>query len=292
MPHRPVLILSVHCMSRPLRIEFPGALYHVTARGDNREDIYRDDRDRSAFLELFGKTCMARSWSCYAYCLMTNHYHLVVETAEANLAIGMRQLNGAYAQRFNRRHRRVGHIFQGRYKAIMVQKERHLLELARYVVLNPVRAGMIGSAREWRWSSYRATCGLYEPPGWLNVAWLLAHFGSVRDRSIRAYRRFVSEGRRPSSPWEQLKQQIYLGDDAFVQATQTKIDHASANSEIPLPQRRPAPKALALYASAAADRDSAIVAAYQDGGHSMRSIADYFDLDRSRVSQIVRRRGG
>lgn len=279
--------LTLPRMSRPLRIEFPGGLYHITARGDAREDIYWDDRDRSAFLEVLGKACTTCRWRCHGYCLMSNHYHLVVETPEANLARGMRQVNGVYAQRFNRRHRRVGHVFQGRYSAIIVQRESHLLELARYVVLNPVRAGMVRSAQEWRWSSYRATCGLEKPAAWLNTDWLLASFGAVRNVALQAYRQFVSEGCGASSPWEELRQQIYLGDDAFVQATQARIDLTEVTRNVPLPQRRTPRKAISSYATAAGDRDSAIAAAFDDGGHSMQAIADYFDIDPSRVSRIV-----
>ena len=110
-------------MTRPLRLEFAGALYHITARGDRREEIYLDDEDRTRFLTLLGEVCQRFNWTTQAYCLMTNHYHLVIETPDANLSAGMRQLNGVYTQRFNRRHRRVGHVFQGRYHAVIVQKE-------------------------------------------------------------------------------------------------------------------------------------------------------------------------
>ncbi len=130
-------------MARPLRLEFAGAVYHVTSRGDRREDIYLSDDDRREWLAVLALVCDRFNWVVHAYCQMTNHYHLVVETVEANLSAGMRQLNGLYTQRFNRRHGQVGHLFQGRYKAILVQKEAHLLELSRYVVLNPVRAGMV-----------------------------------------------------------------------------------------------------------------------------------------------------
>ena len=127
-------------MARPIRIEFAGALYHITSRGDRREAIYEDDTDRFRFLEVLGEVVERFNWRCHAYCLMTNHYHLVVETVDGNLSKGMRQLNGVYTQWSNRRHRRTGHLFQGRYKAILVDSEAYLLELARYVVLNPVRA--------------------------------------------------------------------------------------------------------------------------------------------------------
>jgi REP element-mobilizing transposase RayT len=146
-------------MARPLRLEFAGALYHVTARGDGREDIYRAEGTRRLFLDVLGGVYRRFHWVVHAYCLMTNHYHLLVETPDANLSKGMRELNGVYTQRFNRTYDRAGHVFQGRYKAILVQKEAYLLELARYVVLNPVRARMVRAPGEWPWSSYRAMIG-------------------------------------------------------------------------------------------------------------------------------------
>jgi REP element-mobilizing transposase RayT len=131
-------------MARPLRLELAGGLYHVTSRGDRREDIYLDDADRMAWLEIFTQTSKRFNWVCHAWCLMDNHYHIVVETIEGNLAQGMRHLNGVYTQTFNRTHKRVGHVFQGRYKAIIVEKDRYLLELARYEVLKG-RARIVSS---------------------------------------------------------------------------------------------------------------------------------------------------
>ena len=156
-------------MSRPVRIQFEGALYHVTSRGDRREPIYEDNDDRSAFLDILGEVSETFNWICHAYCLMTNHYHLVIETPDGNLSKGMRQLNGVYTQASNRRHKRTGHLFQGRYKAILVDADAYLLELTRYVVLNPVRAGMVDEPGNWPWSSYQAMIGTVPPPpnhGW------------------------------------------------------------------------------------------------------------------------------
>lgn len=183
-------------MSRPLRLDLPGALYHVTTRGNAREAIYRDDEDRETFLTLLGETCTRSGWRCYAYCLMTNHYHLLLALEEApagRLVRGMQHLNSRSAQQFNRRHRRVGHVYQGRYHAVLVQRERHLLELARYVVLNPVRAGTVADAAEWRWSSYRATVGVAPAPSWLAADAATAPFGAGAE-GRRAYAGFVAAG--------------------------------------------------------------------------------------------------
>ncbi|MGA9423350.1 MAG: transposase [Rhodanobacteraceae bacterium] len=275
-------------MARPLRIEFAGALYHITSRGDRREDIYLDDADRAGFLDVFAEVCDRFNWACHAYCLMSNHYHLLVETNAPTLGKGMRQLNGVYTQRFNRRHGRVGHVFQGRYKAILVQKDSYLLELARYIVLNPVRVAMVRSARDWPWSSYRATATGESKPEWLKVEWLLSAFGARRGPARQAYRRFVSEGRGQPSPWSELKQQMYLGSDAFVEALQAKLDDDADLDEIPAVQRRPPPKTLDQYASPGTHRDAAILAAYRSGGYSMKEIGAYVGLHYSTVSRIVR----
>ena len=156
-------------MARQLRLEYEHALYHITARGSARESIYRVIEDRNQFIRLLAREVTQQGWYCYAYCLMDNHYHLLIETPEANLSSGMRRLNGVYTQAFNRRHQRVGHVLQGRYKSILVDKDSYFLELCRYIVLNPVRAGMVKSPRDFRWSSYRDTVGLRRPPDWLSI---------------------------------------------------------------------------------------------------------------------------
>ena len=256
-------------MARPLRLEFAGALYHVTTRGDRREPIYEDDEDHRAFLDVFGAVIEDFNWLCHAYCLMDNHYHLLVETPDGNLAKGMRQLNGLYTQYSNRRHQRVGHLFQGRYKAILVNKEAYLLELCRYVVLNPVRARMVSSAGQWPWSSYRAMMDAQLPPPWLSVEALLARFGRSRAVAREHFRRFVVQGIQAKSPWESLKGQIYLGDERFVRKMQEKLKGQADDINIPRVQRRgPAPQ-LAAIEKAQADRNRAIVAAHETGGYSM-----------------------
>jgi REP element-mobilizing transposase RayT len=157
---------------RRLRIQFAGALYHVTSRGNDRKPIFTSDVDRYGFLGLLARVVAQNGWLCHAFCLMLNHFHLVLETPEPNLSRGMRILNGRYAQRFNDLHGTSGHLFGERHKAILVHKETHLLELARYVVLNPVRAGICRDPEQWPWSSYAATVGHAPCPSFLTTDWL------------------------------------------------------------------------------------------------------------------------
>jgi putative transposase len=159
-------------------------------------------------LDLLTQIVQRYHWLCHAYCLMDNHYHLLIETPEGNLSQGARQLNGVYTQQANRRQGRMGHVLQGRYKAILVEKDRYLLALCRYVVLKPVRAGMVRSAREYRWSSYRAMAGLSATPELLCTDWLLAQCGEERSEAQRRYRRFVVEGVKHPAPWEAYRQNI------------------------------------------------------------------------------------
>jgi REP element-mobilizing transposase RayT len=219
-------------MARPLRIEFSGALYHLTARGNARADIYSDDSDHQQFLSLLHHAVDRYGWYCHAYCLMDNHYHLLVETLSPSLSRGMKFLNGTYTQYYNRRHRRVGHVFQGRFKAILIQKDSYLLELARYIALNPVRARMVRSAQEWRWSSYLATAGYEENDPCLITDWVLAGFAKTKKVAQQRYRDFVEQGKTRSSPWQHLKNQIYLGDDSFVNDMQGKLNPGQSLKDI------------------------------------------------------------
>ena len=275
-------------MSRPLRLEFAGALYHVTSRGDGREDIYLSDEDRLAWLETLGQVCVRFNWVCHAYCQMTNHYHIVIETPDANLSKGMRQLNGVYTQWFNRKHGRAGHVFQGRFKAILVEKDSYLLELARSVVLNPLRAKMVRRLEQWRWSSYRATCGQVTKPDWLQTDFLMSQFGAQRARAIAKYIAFVHEGKRLDSVWSRLQGQIYLGSESFIKKMQTEIEKKPSVLEVPSAQRRALARELADYASAY-ERDDAIALAYLSGHHTMAAVADHFGVHYTTVSRLVKK---
>jgi putative transposase len=236
-PGEPVAHDKQLVVVRPLRLEMPGALWHVTSRGNERRSIFRDDDDRRLFQRLLAAGVRRFRWRLHAYVLMGNHYHLLLETPEPNLSCGMHWINSTYAQKFNSRHERVGHLVQGRFKAILVEKERHLLELVRYVVLNPVRAGLARSAGDWRWSNYRATAGLAPNPRWLEVDWTRSQFGS--DLQARhAYQEFVSAGVGLPEPWKRVVGQLFLGSDAFrrrIRAIQTATPRRAG---VPLDQHR------------------------------------------------------
>ncbi len=200
----------------------------------------------------------------------------------------MRQLNGVYTQRFNRAHKRVGHVFQGRYKAILVDKESYLLEVARYVVLNPVRAEMVHFAGQWPWSSYRQTAGVIIPYPWVATDWLLAQFSKLRKHAQAKYKEFVAAGKGLPSPWSKLKNQIYLGSDAFVENMQAELEENQCLDDVPLAQKRAVAKPLSYYEKHTASRNEAIVQAYRSGAYKMKELGDYFGVHYSTVSRIIR----
>jgi putative transposase len=225
-------------MARPLRLEYAGALWHVTSRGNERQIIFRDDRDRGVFLRVLAGTIRRFGWRLHAYVLMGNHYHLLLETPEPSLSVGMHRLNAIYSQRFNRRHDRVGHLLQGRFKGILVEKERHLLELVRYVVLNPVRAGLVPTAADWRWSNFRATAGLAPRPYWLETEWTISQFGSGAE-ALQSYLEFVGAGGASlDRPWKRIAGQLFLGSDDFRRRMRERLATEMVSAEVPLAQRR------------------------------------------------------
>lgn len=278
-------------MARPLRIEYEGAVYHVTSRGNARQKIYLDDEDRHAFLEILGGAVDRFGWVCHSYCLMSNHYHLLVETPNANLSRGMRHVNGVYTQGFNRRQGRVGHVLQGRFKSILVERDNHLLELARYVVLNPVRAKMVRSARHWRWSSYRATAGQEEPLQLLTTDWVLAQFSDDRRRATDLYRRFVQQG-RGVKVWDKLQGGVMLGSRRFVEEMSPRLRDAALYTEIPRRERlvsRPSLDDLFAGVQTREHRNGKIYEATRIHEYTLAELQDYLGLHYSTISRIASR---
>lgn len=283
-------------MTRPLRIEYPGAVYHITSRGNEKKAVYKDDQDCKNFLNTLQHVNHRYNWLCHAYCLMGNHYHLLIETPDGNLSTGMRQLNGVYTQLFNKRHRRIGHLFQGRYKAILIQRETHLLEVCRYVVLNPVRAGMVERPEDWQWSSYRGTAGRGKLHSSLTADWILGQLSGKRAKAEKEYRQFVQGGMEKTSLWAEVKGQTILGDDEFVDSL---IDHLKKHKdvpEIPKSQRyvnRPSldqifQEGIIMDKS---KRDKKIAEALVKYGYLQVEIARYLGMHYSTISNLLKGKG-
>lgn len=273
-------------MTRPLRLEFAGALYHVTARGNRSNLIYRDDFDRLVWLEIIEQTCKRHQCVVHSYCQMGNHFHLMIETKSANLSQAMRHLNGLYSEYFNQRHNIVGHMFQGRYKAILVQRESYLLELSRYIVLNPVRAKIVRSIEEWPWSSFQYFVAENTPPAWLQRDWLLGQFGPTHAQAMKSYCDFVLAGVGKSSPLAATRHRILLGDETFVSQYQ-KSQQSSGLAEAARNEREAVMLTLPAYVERYADRTEAMARAYLSTAFKMAQIAAHFGVSTKTVSRAV-----
>jgi len=283
-------------MSRPLRIEFPRALYHVTSRGDRREDIFLDDTDRARFLAVVAQGLARFDAQLLAYCLMSNHYHFVLHTRQGNLSALMRHINGVYTQAFNRRHGKVGHLLQGRFKAILVDREAYLLEVCRYVELNPVRAAMVAGPADWPWSSYRANVGEAACAPWLGTAELwgcLLGEDAVSEldqaRAQRMYAELVAAGQGVALWEEGLNRQIYLGDDQFVgRMLEAAGPGAKLSATVPKTQRS-STKTLGDWLAHCGSREEALRRAHAESGLTMKAMAAELGLTPARVGQLIAR---
>ena len=273
-------------MNRPLRIELENGLYHVTARGDRQDTIYRSDNDRLVWLSIMETTCSRFNFAVRAYCQMSNHYHILLETLSGELARGMRHLNGNYSRYFNRAHGLVGHVFQGRYKAILCQSQSYLLDLARYIELNPVRAGIVSHPVEWHWSSYRSTVGLADSPAWLHSDAVLIQFGSEPAAARLAYEKFVSVGIGGTSPLARVSNEMLLGDDAF-RARVAETSPKGNVQEIKRIQRRALAPTLEEYFIVYRNHREAMARAYFSLNYSMPEIARQAKVSVKTVSRAI-----
>lgn len=306
-------------MARPLRLEYPGAVYHVTSRGDRREPIFHVDEDREQFLQTLGLGLARFQTSALAYCLMGNHYHLVLQTHRGGLSQLMRHVNGVYTQAFNRRHGLVGHLFQGRYKAIVCDSDRYLMALCRYVERNPVAAGLVPLPGDWTWSSYRAHTGLVAAPDWLDTAQLQAFMlqrapanAAERVQAQRLYAQAASgdsgggaeQGGRQGEHvtetaasaaarlWtEGLRQQVYLGDANFVRRVQALAEGQGARFDRPQVPRaqRASPLTLQDWLRRCATREEALLRAHRESGLTMTAMAEALGLSVTRVGRLIAR---
>ena len=283
-------------MARPLRLELPGAVYPLTTLGNAGQPVFRVAEDSALFLEILGQVCERFDWGCLAYCLLPDRYHLVVETRRATLARGMRQLNGRYTQAFNRRHGIGGHLFQGRYRAVMVEKPGFVAGVCGETLRRPLDLGLTDDAAAWRWSSCRATLGRLPPgraaPDWLAVQDMLAFYDAD---PVQARRRFEALLKADGGPsvWENLRHQVFLGSADFVaemrERARSEAGRRGSLAEIPKAQWQAPPPPLESFAAGGASREEAMARAYLSGAYSQSSIAAHFGVHYSTVSRAVRR---
>jgi REP element-mobilizing transposase RayT len=298
-------------MVRPLRIQYPGAVYHVISRGNERKRIVRDNADREQRLDWLRRAVEIYGWHLHAFVLMTNHEHLFVETPQANLSAGMQYLNGSYTSYFNRRHRRAGHLFQGRYKGHLVEEEGYFLEISRYIHLNPVRAKMVASPEQYHWSSYTGFIRKRKMASWVCYEKVLGEFDSDRPAARRAYGRFVRAGidQPPPSPFRKAIGGLLVGSEKFTSRIKRLLDATPDDREVPdlrrLKSRPTIPQILAAVAdhygydqpgwavgsrSDDAARPAAAYLARVRFGYSAKSVAKALNYrDSSGVSHAVKR---
>ncbi len=288
-------------MARPLRIEYPGAFYHVTSRGNERKAIFRSTADREKFLCYLGSASRRYGARIHAYCLMSNHYHLLVETPGGNLSQIMRHVNGAYTTYFNVKRQRAGHLLQGRYKAVLVEREAYALELSGYIHRNPVRAGIAQRAEEYPWSSYRCYVGEAASPGWLVREVLLAGLGADERQARKNYGEFVGKTglEEPPSPLEQVVGSVLLGSEGFVEWVKREfLEGRPFAADIPalkVLRNRPTIADVREVVKARLDADSALarrVSLYlcrRLTGCRLKEIGEAFGVGESAVSQASRR---
>lgn len=274
-------------MARPLRIQFENALYHVTSRGNEKGEIFLEDRDRYVLLKLLKQVVERYEWVISAYCFMGNHYHLLVRTPNANLSIGMRQLNGVYAQYFNKQHERVGHLFQGRFSAILIKDEERLLTVARYIVLNPMRAGLVSNPADWRWSSYRCTAGIAGKSSIFDPDQILCFFSNKRGSACQQYINFVKEGIGGGSPLADARGGILAGEEELLELSIARLT-GEIGDEVPGRERfADRPDLEKLFADN--ERDIGIYKAFCKYGYKLREIGEFLGLHYSIVSRIANR---
>ena len=277
-------------MARPIRIEFEGAAYHVIARGNAKQQIFLVERDYQRFFTILSKMTNRYKIICHAFCLMPNHYHLILETPNGNLSKGMKYLNGVYSQSFNQRHQRVGHLFQGRYTAILIEKDSYLLELSRYIVLNPLRAGLVDDPSNWPWSSYQSTAGLKPVPDHLVVDWILEMFDGKNPVSSReTYQQFVLDGvGLDIHPYVHP----FIGKPEFVSRISLECKKKKVSKEISKKERfagRPDLQTLLSKIRNKTERAEKIYEAYVNHGYTMKEISDVLNIHYVTASRDIER---
>lgn len=278
-------------MVKQIRIEFPFALYHVASRGNWGMDIFKDNQDRESFLEILSKVIERYNWICHGYCLMDNHYHLLIETPDSNLSDGMKQLGGVYARKSNRRYSRRGHLFQGRYRAILVQEDEHFLELIRYLAFNPVKVGMVRYPGEWNWGSYSLIVSGRTPPSFLNVEFSLSFFSPGRQKAKNLLMEFV-EGKSADLEYPGENGEILVfGGPSFKEEVFSLIPPEETFADVPRKQRfisRPSLDEIFSGVNDKQSRNIKINEAVVNHGYKLREVSDRLGIHYSTISKILK----
>jgi REP element-mobilizing transposase RayT len=291
-------------MARQLRIEYPGAYYHVTARGNERKEIFKSETDREKFLSYLESAVKRYGAVIHVWCLMSNHYHLLVETPSGNLSRIMQHINGAYTNYFNTKRKRSGHLFQGRYKGILVEADEYALELSRYIHLNPVRIGIVKDPSDYKWSSFQDYAGKKKAPDWLTMTFILGYFDKSQPNAHKKYSQSVEEmiGKEHESPLQQMVASTMLGTPEFVAAIQEQhLGGKSQHRNLPaLKQLRGKPTIDRIYrileiTGSVFNQDEklaakvAIYLCHRYSGAKLKEIGDRFGVKESAVSQSSKR---
>lgn len=288
-------------MARPLRIEYPNAFYHVTSRGNEQKDVFKSQRDREKFLEYLESATNRYGAVIHAWCLMSNHYHLLLETPVGNLSQIMRHINGAYTTYFNIKRKRAGHLFQGRYKAILVEADEYAAELSRYIHLNPVRATMVARPEEYKWSSYKSYIGQDKAADWLKTDFIFGYFGGKAADAQSRYRKFVEDslGSEYYSPLKATVASTILGSAEFVRdISKRHLGEKRADRSMPavkaLSTRPSLDEILRIIKTELSDseelaRNVSIYCCQQYSGAKLKEIGERFGIGDAAVSQASRR---
>lgn len=276
-------------MSRPLRIQYPGAIYHITARGNGGNNIFNNPKDYLLFLEELKKTIEEYNWICYAYCLMPNHYHLLIKTLDPNLSTGMRQLNGNYTQRYNIKHKRYGHLFQGRFKSVIVEDTGYLGNIVRYIVLNPVKAKLAKTISAWPWSSHKEVIGRKKSTGCVQIDETLKVFHKNKQTARKEYLKFIGQKCEQDETWQDLRSGFILGSLEFARDIVKQYGDNKARENIKKERFAGRPKLKEIFHEddSKAKRNKNIMKAFKDYGYTQTQIGDHIDLHYSTVSRII-----
>ena len=279
-------------MARPIRIQYPGAFYHIMSRGNERSDIFKNKQDYQNFLTIFSDVIERYNWQSFAYCLMPNHYHLLIKTHKPNLSLGMRQLNGKYTQEFNIKHKRVGHLFQGRFKSVLVEEENYKNELIRYINLNPKRANLVKSLKNWKYNSYLEIIGEKNKTNGVDIKAVLDQFDEEsQDRARINYLEYIHSKVEEDPSIDNLKRSVILGSPEFIEKVKDYFKKQKQELEIPKRERlafRPALEEIFKNKEInKKERNDLIYKAHMDFGYSLVKIGGAVDLHYSSISAIV-----